>query len=121
MVRDNPLVQSLSIRSVREMFSTPEVFANYNPLTLLSWAVDHAIGGVDPTVYHTTNLVLHLANVLCVFWFVHRLSGRADVAGMTAVLFGVHPMQVEAVAWVTARQDVLVAFFYPLCLRSWRA
>jgi tetratricopeptide (TPR) repeat protein len=119
MVRDNPLVQSLSIRSVREMFATPEVFANYNPLTLLSWAVDHAIGGVDPTVYHTTNLVLHLANVLCVFWFVHRLSGRADVAGMTAVLFGVHPMQVEAVAWITARKDVLCAFFYLLGLVAW--
>jgi protein O-mannosyl-transferase len=85
---------------------------NYHPLTMLSLA-----GNVGEPLsarpFILTNLLLHTIGTLLVFWLAARLSGRRlAVAAFTALLFGIHPMHVESVAWVSERKDVLHAVFY---------
>ena len=111
-VEQNPLIEDLSVNGVKEMFTTPQVMGMYHPLTLVSLAIDHKIGGKNPFQYHLVNVLLHLINTGLVFWFIFLLLGRVDVAALTAVLFGVHPMHVESVAWVSERKDVLYALFF---------
>jgi hypothetical protein len=71
---------------------------------------------VDAGAHHLTSLVLHAANTLLVFLTWRRLTGALARAAMTAVLFGLHPMHVESVAWVTERKDVLCALFWFLAI-----
>ena len=110
-VVDNELIRSVSITSIKEMFSTFLV-GNYHPLTVLSLAIDYAIYELKPSGYHLTNVLLHVCNVILVALFVQLLVGRPAVSFVTATLFGIHPMHVESVAWISERKDVLYTFFY---------
>jgi len=66
---------------------------------------------LNPKVYHTTNIILHLINVLLVFLFIRMLSRKNPIAFITALLFAIHPMHVESVAWVAERKDLLYVLF----------
>jgi tetratricopeptide (TPR) repeat protein len=101
--------------NVREMF-TQTVQKVYIPLTSLSFSVEHKLFGDGPFVYHLDNLLLHVGNTLLVYFLIQRLGATAAVAFWAALIFGVHPMRVESVAWVTERKDLLYAFFYLLAL-----
>ena len=95
-----------------EIFSST-VIGNYNPLTIWTFAIENRIYGIDnPGPWHGTNVFLHL---LCVF-FIYRicllLGLRWQGSLVVALLFGIHPMRVESVAWVTERKDVLFGTFY---------
>lgn len=107
----NPLIRSLSPSNIVQMFTT-HLTGKYNPLVLLSFAFEFQAVKLHPFLYHFTNLILHLFNVALVFALVRRLWNNLSLALLTALLFGIHPMQVEAVAWITGRKDVLFAFFY---------
>ncbi len=111
-VMHNPLIRQLSFDGVQDIFATLQVQGIYHPLTILSYALDYAMSGFEPATYHATNLVLHTLNVGLVFWFVYLLSGSTNSAGLTALLFGIHPMHLESVAWISARKDVLYSFFF---------
>lgn len=111
-VLNNPLIQSLSFEQIGVIFSTLEVQGNYHPLTLISLAVDYQFSGTDPFLYHFTNLVFHLLNTGLVFGFLYLLTGRLFVAIIAALLFGIHPMHVESVAWISERKDVLYTCFF---------
>jgi len=107
----NPFIRSLDAPHVRLMFSTT-VNKTYIPLSLLSFACEHARWGFYPFVFHRHNLLLHLMNVALVVWLA-RAFGLSRAAGLLAgLIFGVHPMHVESVAWVTERKDVLYSVFY---------
>jgi tetratricopeptide (TPR) repeat protein len=96
---------------------TRPVVSNYHPLTVLSLAANYAISGTAPWSYLLFNLLLHLANTVLVFWFAYLLSDKQRwVAFFTALLFGIHPMHVESVAWVSERKDVLYTLFFLLSL-----
>jgi hypothetical protein len=84
----------------------------YHPLVTLSFAIEYHFFGLNSTVYHATNVLFHLANVVLVFYFVLLLSRRRETAIIVACLFGIHPMHVESVAWIAERKDVVYAFFY---------
>ncbi len=115
-VTENKLVRDISPRNIRTMF-TSAVCENYAPLAILSYAVEYRIAGTeDPFIYHAGNLILHLLNCLLVFWFIYLISGSAAVSFITALLFGIHPMHVESVAWISERRDVLYSFFFMLSL-----
>ncbi len=88
----------------------------YIPITILSFAVEYKFLGFNPFVYHLDNLLLHLGVVGLIFWFARLCGLSAVAAGMAALIFGIHPMHVESVAWVTERKDVLYSFFYMLGL-----
>ncbi len=105
-------------------FLTGNFAGNWHPLTMISLAVDYAVWGLDPFGYHLTNAVIHALNTGLVFLIATRLYGlRATdnggrggfMAGLAAaLLFGLHPLRVESVAWVSERKDVLFFFFYAL-------
>jgi hypothetical protein len=110
---NTPAVQSLSLTTVKEA-STSFFIGHYQPLTILSYALDYHFFKLNPYNYHLTNLILHLLNSLLVFYLIYLLSGNIIVSFITAILFGLHPLHVESVAWVSERKDVLYSFFFLL-------
>ena len=98
------------------IFSKP-VVSNYHPVTIASLALNYSIGALDPTSYFILNLILHLINTGLVFYFIWLISGKKLwVAAFSAIVFGIHPMHVESVAWVSERKDVLYTLFFLLSL-----
>ncbi len=112
---ENPLAQDLSARGVSQAFSSYTMLL-YIPLTMVSYQVNAAIGGVQPFIYHLTDSLLHGANAALVAVFVFLLTRRRFPAAVTALLFAVHPLQTEAVLWASSRKDTLSAFFTLLSL-----
>lgn len=104
-----------------KMFSEPSA-SNYHPLTMMTLGINYSLAGTDPLSYHLVNMLLHILNTALVFLFVYKLSNRKNfVAAFAAIIFGVHPMHVESVAWVSERKDVLYALFFLLALlKYWR-
>ena len=131
-VYDNPHIRSLNAAFFKwAFFDFYE--ANWHPLTWLSHALDYALWGLNPLGHHLTNIVLHAINAFIVVFLVIRLleawkeravrngtpsflNGRAILiaAGTTGLLFGLHPVHVESVAWVAERKDLLCALFFLL-------
>ncbi len=111
-VTENSLLKDLSFDGFRQIFSTP-VVSNYHPLTILSLAINYQMSELSPAGYHLTSILLHLVNTGLVFWWIMLMSsGNKWVSGITALLFGIHPMHVESVAWVSERKDLLYTLFY---------
>ncbi len=115
---NNAAVRDLSAANLKRIFTT-RVNDTYIPLTLLSFALEYPFFGQDPLGYHVMNLVWHLLNVLLVYYLIRRLGLRARAAGVAALIFAIHPMHVESVAWVTERKDVLYTFFYLLAMHGY--
>ena len=114
-VLDNLDIRAFTLKNVSRIFSS-SYGAGYQPLTMLSYMVDHHFFGENPKAYHTTDLILHVTNGLLVFSLMLRLSRRCGTSLLVSLLFAVHPLRVESVAWIAERKDVLSAFFYLLSL-----
>ncbi|MCD6010484.1 MAG: hypothetical protein K0Q79_346 [Flavipsychrobacter sp.] len=110
-IRENALVKDLSWEGIKHIFSTPSM-GNYHPLTILSYAIEYSFVQLEPWLYHFDNLLLHVLCTVLVYWLVWLLSKNRIAAVITALLFGLHPMHVESVAWAAARKDVLYGAFY---------
>ncbi|HOT88983.1 MAG TPA: hypothetical protein PL028_05530, partial [Bacteroidales bacterium] len=114
-VIEHKLIHQLSWENFKEIFS---IFykGNYHPLTTLFYALEYSIVGEKAFLYHLNNLLFHLFNVALVFIFTNLLIKKKEVAFITALLFGIHPMHVESVAWISERKDVLYSFFFLLSM-----
>ena len=101
---------------------TQSVVSNYHPITVLTLAINYAISDTQAWSYLLFNLLLHVVNTVLVFVFIYRISGqRTVVAFLSAVIFGIHPLHVESVAWISERKDVLYTLFFILSLmRYWQ-
>jgi protein O-mannosyl-transferase len=108
----NPMIRDLSWQGTATIFTSTDYAVIYCPLVFLSYAIEYHFFDLHPYAYHMTNLVLHLCNCVLVFWFVLLLSRSISTALIVALLFGVHPLRVESVAWITERKDVLYASFF---------
>lgn len=124
MFTDNPHYRGLGWSQLSWMFTTFHV-GHYQPLSWLTLGLDYLIWGMDPFGYHLTNLVLHGANAVLFFCFCRLLLARvwpAAVSGaawrldcaaaLAAIVFALHPLRVESVAWATERRDVLSGVFF---------
>lgn len=110
-VTDNPVVSAPEgLRRIWSTIELPKEFPNY-PLTFTSFWLEHQLWGLNPAGYHLTNVVLHALNVVLVVLLMRALGMSQWVALLTAALFACHPMQVESVAWVAERKNVLSTFF----------
>jgi tetratricopeptide (TPR) repeat protein len=110
-ITKNQIIRSLNFENLKAMFST-QIGGTYVPLPLLSYAIEYKLFGLSSTAFHFTNLLIHLFCTLFVFEIFRRLGLKPIFAALGALLFGIHPMGVESVAWVTERKDLLYTFFY---------
>ena len=116
-VVENDLVRNTQKTTLKDIFSTP-VSLNYHPLTILSLRLNNnecksCSEGISAAPFIKWNVIIHLLNTLLVFLLIYLLSKKNIlVAFLVAALFGVHPMHVESVAWITERKDVLYSFFF---------
>jgi tetratricopeptide (TPR) repeat protein len=117
----NPHVASgLTRSSVAWSLSFEEKEKTYwHPLTWLSHMLDVELFGLNPGPHHLMNVMLHLCNALLLFAFLTRLTGAPWLSGMVAALFAVHPVNVESVAWVAERKNVLSTLFWFLSLHAY--
>ena len=99
--------------------ATQSVARNFAPLTIFTFLVEHTLWGLWSGGYHLTNVLLHVVNALLVFALIKRLSGNALAAWTIAILFGLHPVQVETVAWVSSRKTLLSATFMLASCLCW--
>lgn len=90
--------------------------ANWFPLTWISYMVDVEIFGTGPGGHHAMNVLIHTLSTLLLFLVLRGMTGATWPSAMVAALFGVHPLHVESVAWISERKDVLSAFFWMLTL-----
>jgi len=105
----------ITIEGLRWAFTTGHA-ANWHPLTWISHMMDIQFFGLNPRWHHLTNLLLHIANVLLLFFVLHRMSKALWRSAFVAALFALHPFHVESVAWIAERKDVLSTFFWMLTL-----
>lgn len=118
---NNPHYRGLGSQQLHWMWTTFHL-GHYVPLTWMTLGFDYAVWGMNPFGYHLTNVVLHAANAVLLYFVARQLLPRALPAlddrtcvlsaTVAALLFAVHPLRVESVAWVTERRDVLSGFFY---------
>jgi tetratricopeptide (TPR) repeat protein len=116
-VKSNPLVQNPSWESVRrfldEVWRPSTVRGYYQPLTMVSLMVDRYLAGGpdDLSAYHRTSLLLHVGNTALLGVLIYLLFGEPVVAAGVALLFGVHPITVDSVCWLSERKTLLASFF----------
>jgi hypothetical protein len=101
----------ISIEKIKHWFSR-NYLGNYQPLPILSYAIDHMIGGTNPKTYHIQNLIWHGASTILVYFIFQRLQENRWVAFFIALIFALHPVQTESVSWVAARNKSMNATFY---------
>ena len=104
------------LRRIWFSFDSP---SQYFPLTYTSFRIERSLWGLNPTGYHWTNILLHVANALLLWCLLARL--KVPGAWLAAMIFALHPVQVESVAWITERKNVLMVFFFLLTLLAWIA
>ncbi len=129
-VSKNAMIDTIDARFIGWTFTTFEMY-NYHPLTWISYGLDAAVWGKNPRGFHATSVLLHAFNTFLVVWLVFRLlqapalspelhqQRSLRVAGLTGILFGIHPLHVESVAWISERKDVLYAFFLLLAILAY--
>jgi tetratricopeptide (TPR) repeat protein len=110
-IKDNPYIKDLSPEGLQQIFTVP-IMGNYHPLTILSYAIEYSYVRLEPWLYHLDSLLFHIIVTLLVYWFVQLLTRRPIAAAITALLFGLHPMHIESVAWLAGRKDVVYGLFY---------
>ena len=98
---------------------TSAEWANWHPLTWLSHALDCQVYGLNSVGHHITNLLLHVLNVLLLFLLLLRVTGAMGRSLLVAALFAVHPFNVESVAWIAERKNVLSTLFFLLALGAY--
>ena len=112
-VFNTPDIISLSPEHISNWW-TEYYIGNYQPLPMASYALDFAIGGTQPFVYHLTNIIWHIADVILVYACMKRLQDNVYIALFVALLFALHPVQTESVSWIAARNKVMNGFFFLL-------
>jgi tetratricopeptide (TPR) repeat protein len=118
-VTDNPTVSAgLTWNGVAYAFTTGET-GTWQPLTLLSHMLDCSIYGQNAAGHHATNALLHALNTLLLGLALLRMTGSAGPSLFAAAVFGLHPLHVESVAWVSERKDVLSTFFFLAALYAY--
>lgn len=110
-VMNNIHIRSLSPNNMATIFSS-FYYGGYIPLTIISFAINYHFSQNDASAYHLTNLIIHIINSLLVFWFIFLLTKNIPTAMITGLFFGIHPLHVESVAWITERKDMLYALFF---------
>ncbi|MCC6794097.1 MAG: tetratricopeptide repeat protein [Candidatus Hydrogenedentes bacterium] len=115
-VTENPFIQrGFTMEMIRWSFTTAHA-ANWHPLTWMSHAIDWQLSGAKPGLHHATNILFHAINAALLYTFLFRATNARGPSFVVALIFAVHPFNVETVAWVSERKNVLSTFFGLLSL-----
>jgi Flp pilus assembly protein TadD len=118
-VYENPFIQSgLTGQGIVWAFSATYA-ANWHPITWLSHMLDIQLFGLRAGGHHFVNMLFHTANTLLLFLLLWRITGMLWQSCFVALLFAIHPLHVESVAWIAERKDVLSGFFFMLTLLAY--
>lgn len=112
------VLSGLNWDNVRWAFTATDA-GFWQPLTWLSLMFDSELYGLDAGGYHLTNVLFHGAATLVLFFALRELTGAVGRSAMVSVLFAVHPLHVESVAWVGERKDVLCGLFWMLTMLAY--
>src|ERR1051325_8616141 len=128
---DNPYYRGLGWTQLKWMWTTFHM-GHYVPLSWMTLGLDYELWGMNAAGYHLTNLLLHVANAVAIYFVARRLIGLARpearerrprtvslAAAFAALFYAIHPLRVESVAWATERRDVLSGFIYALCVLAY--
>lgn len=120
LVLKNPSIRSLGLQNLRDIF-TPEAGHTYQPVRVLSYALDYHFWKFNPVGYHILNILLHALSAVFLYFLLAKVleqiqkaelgMSERTVALLASLLFVVHPVNVEAVAWISSRKYGLLAFF----------
>ena len=114
---NNQLIKDPSPEAIKNIFSTAHpVMGNYHPLTILLYYFEYQRYGLEPWIYHFDSIILHILTTIAVYFFIKVLTKRTVAAAVVALLFGLHPMHVESVAWAAGRKDILYGLFFILSI-----
>lgn len=105
----------LTRESIAWAFTTSHIY-EWAPINWLSYMLDYQIYGPNPKGFHLTNLFFHIANALTLFLVLLRMTGALWQSGLVAILFALHPFNVDSVAWIAERKNVLSTFFWFLTM-----
>ena len=115
-VMNNNMITTFSVENFKKMFST-FYMGNYHPFIILSFAFDYSFSQLNATGYHVHNLILHLINTFLVYTFCYFLFYKKNnLALIVSLLFAIHPMHVESVAWISERKDLLYTMYFLISL-----
>lgn len=118
-ITENPMVLGgLQWESIKSAFTEPHA-SLWIPITWISFMADVSLFGLNATAMHAENVFLHAANVVLLFLLLKRATQRFWASAGVALLFAIHPINVESVAWVTERKNVLCLFFGLLSLHAY--
>jgi len=115
---NNPFLRDFSWHGIKAIFSSFYT-GNYHPFTTLIHLFEYQLFALNPIPYHLISILIHLANTFFVYQLIDKLTGKKMAAAMISLLFGIHPMHVESVAWASELKDVLYTLFYLLSLISY--
>lgn len=107
-IQDNPYIRNINLKT----FFSEYYMGNYHPLTMLGYALEYKAFGFNAKGFHLVSLVIHLLNTCLVYKSIQLLCNNPMIALVTSFLFGLHPMHVESVAWVSELKDLLYCFFF---------
>lgn len=110
-INNNPDIKIFSIENIKNIF-TSIYLGNYQPISVLSYMPDYILGNGSPLNFHITNLILHIFNSYIIFSLTKKLSQNTSLSFFVTLLYTIHPMQVESVAWIAERKNLLYGMFY---------
>ena len=118
-VTSNKNVQSgITLKSIIWAFSFNEV-AYWHPLSLISHIIDCSLFGLNPGKHHLINLIIHILNSILLFFILKQTTGALWRSAIVASLFAIHPINVESVAWIAERKNVVSTLFWMLTMVSY--
>ncbi len=118
-IEENPSIRKLDMRHIASFFSDKNATSSnerlsgdvWRPLTILSFAVDYKFWKLNPRYYHIENTIFHILNAILVYILMVLICENITAAFIAALVFGIHPVQTEAVTWISGRANVLFLFF----------
>jgi len=119
MIVENTSLHALTIENLTTIATSRSDGVNYIPLNFLSLAIDRALFGLWPPGFHLVNLLLHIATAFAIYFFLLRIPEPGGLAAAAALLWAVHPVQVESVAWISERKNLLSTLFFVLAFDAY--
>jgi len=120
LLLENDSVKGLAAWNLRSIFSGSYAgFGGYTPLVFMSYALEYHFFQLDPRIFHIDNLLLHVLNTVLIYFFIFLISRNIRLSFITSLLFGIHPLHVESVAWIQGRKDLLFSLFFLAALISY--